>query len=187
MFADLILGISLTINSLPYTFLNVYFPDAATLFTFLPSFTPPQNFYMTGDYNCHHTSWYGPAAQDYPDLIRNAATRSPAGAQWTEKHQLVLANRPGVFTHLPRNGNRPSIIDLTWSRSNATPIVTSWHAPPDGGHESDHTSTYSMITIALPVFTPRRMYSKCDWKSFADTVKYAKHPGPPGSAADCLI
>lgn len=91
-----------------------------------------------------------------------------------------------MFTHFPRNGNRPSIIGLTWSCSKGASLVTSWHAPPDGDHGSDHTSTNTMLTIARPVFTPRRMFSKCDWSSFADTIKYADHPGPPSLAADYL-
>lgn len=141
---------------------------------------------MSGDFNCYNPAWYGPVAGDYRDLIRNASTNSNSLLQWTESHQLILGNIPVVFNHFPRNGYWPSSIDLTWSRFVSDSPFTSWHALPDAGNGLDHTLTYSVLNIALPTFTLHRMFSKCDWNSFADMIRYSNHPGPPTSAADTL-
>lgn len=94
----------------------------------------------------------------------------------------MLHNKLGVFTHFPRNGTRPSLLDLTWSCFQNCRLFSSWHAPADTGHGSDHTSTYSILNIVRPTFTPRRPFAKCTWSIFSDTIKAANPPGPPSSA-----
>lgn len=141
---------------------------------------------MSGDFNCHHPVWYGPATRDYAELIHNASTRSEALLQSAETYDLSLHNKAGVFTYFPRNGTRPSIVDLTWSRFQNGLLFSSWLAPADAGHGSDHTSTYAILNIARPTYTPRRRFVKCNWSLLSDTIKAAEPPGPPSSPEQAL-
>lgn len=48
MFNDSVLGLYLMINAYLVDFLNIYFSDAPILFSFLPSYQSPVNFYVLG-------------------------------------------------------------------------------------------------------------------------------------------
>lgn len=58
--------------------------------------------------------------------------------------------------------------------------------PLDGGHGSDHAATYSLLSTSPPPYVPRRLFSTCDWSSFANTVFSPGNPGPASSVANCL-
>lgn len=186
LISDCVVGLTNTINTHPVNFLNVCFSHNATLFSFLPTCIPSPDFYIVGDFNCHHNDWYGPASIDYADLIRNASIRSSALLQWVKNSELHLHNTSGVFTHFPRNSNRPPIVDQSFSPFENGSLVTSWPAPNNNGHGSDHTYTSCILNIALPFYTPRRLTSKCIWGMFSQTITSVPTPGPPTSASSAL-
>lgn len=66
LFCDCVLRLTLTINTRPPDFVNVYFSHAAAMFSFLPTYSPPPNFNISVDFNSTPNALYGPAMNDYP-------------------------------------------------------------------------------------------------------------------------
>lgn len=64
---------------------------------------------------------------------------------------LKLQNTLGEYTHYPRNGHSPSIVDLTFTRGYANTDVLNWTL--GGNRGSDHLSTHIHITTERNIGT----------------------------------
>ena len=81
---------------------------------------------------------------------------------------LNLHNKPGLYTHFPRNNSSPSIVDLTFTRGQATLDLLDWTLGNDFG--SDHLSTHLHICNRGTTTTTRLAWSKANWEKFATEV-----------------
>lgn len=106
------LSITIIINALLLYFLNLYFYNTTTLFSFLLSFLPASSFTKAVDFDCHHRSYYGPAATDYPDLILDASTCSIALISSVKIYELLVSNILAIDNYFVHKDNQPSIMDL---------------------------------------------------------------------------
>src|SRR3978361_834044 len=152
------------------TLFNFYSPGRAEpLAAILPTFKPPNNCILMGDLNAHHPWWQGPL----PSTIR-ISRASQAIADWLEDNNFHLQNEPSIPTHHPRNGGRPSTIDLCLSRGSTTQSIRTLAV------DHDTTSDHSAITITLSLPTPtvpevpRRCWLRADWGKFDSRIQSAK-------------
>jgi hypothetical protein len=110
---DSFLGITVTmpITQKKFTLFNFYSPGRSEpLATILPTLNLPTDCLLMGDLNAHHPWWQGPL----PPTVR-ISRASQAIADWLENNNFHLENEPSIPTHHPRNGGRPSTIDLCLS------------------------------------------------------------------------
>jgi len=110
--ADSFLGTTITTpHDQEFTLLNFYSPGRAEpLAAILSTIHLPGNCIQMGDLNAHHPWWQGPL----PLTVR-VSRASQAIADWLEDNNFHLENEPSIPTHHPRNGGRPSNIDLCLS------------------------------------------------------------------------
>ena len=151
------------------TLFNFYSPGRAEpLAAILPTFKPPNDCILMGDLNAHHPWWQGPL----PSTVR-ISRASQAIADWLEDNNFHLQNKPSIPTHHPRNGGRPSTIDLCLSRGSTTQSILSLAVNHDT--TSDHSAV--TVTLSLPTATapavPRRCWRKADWRLFDSRVQSA--------------
>jgi len=156
-------------NRKSFTLFNFYSPGRAEpLARILPTFKPPNNCILMGDLNAHHPWWQGPL----PPTIR-ISRASQAIADCLEDNNFHLQNEPSIPTHHPRNGGRPSNINLCLSRGSTTQSVLSLAV------DHDTTSDHSTVTItqSLPLApapaVPRRCWCRADWGLFDSRVQPA--------------
>ena len=82
---------------------------------------------------------------------------------------LNLHNKPGLYTHFPRNNSSPSIVlDLTFTRGQATQDLLDWTLGNDFG--SDHLCTHLHICNRVTTTTASLAWSKANWEKFATEV-----------------
>jgi len=168
---DSFLGTMITTscNQKTFTLFNFYSPGRAEpLAAILPTLKVPTDCLLMGDFNAYHPWWQGP-------LPRTAriSSASHAIADWLEENNFHLHNELAIATHHPRNGGRPSIIDLCLSRGSTTQSILTLAV--DHETTSDHSSLTA--TLALPYSIPsapaRRNWPKANWATFHEHLKAA--------------
>lgn len=71
------------------------------------------------------------------------------------KISLNLQNITGKYTY-PRNGNSPPIVDLTFTKGQATDDIVDWTL--GGDFDSDHLSTHIRLTLrSITEEAPQRL------------------------------
>jgi hypothetical protein len=161
-----------------FTVYNVYSRGGLdTFFTkVIRSLHPTPSCILLGDFNCHHPWWYA----DYgsPTQQQKTMSLSPNAyriVDWLEDQDFQLINSPGVPTHYPSNGNKPSIIDLTFAHGAVGDNISTWRAL----HES--TSDHSIITFDLSLpnsHLPKpsapiiiNCYKQANWDVFRQCIR----------------
>jgi len=168
---DSFLGTTITTlhNQKTFTLFNFYSPGRAEpLAAILPTLKLPTDCLLMGDFNAHHPWWQGPL----PRTVR-ISSASHSIADWLEENNFYLHNEPAIPTHHPRNGGRPSTIDLCLSRGSTTQSILVLAV--DHNTTSDHSSVTA--TLALPytiLRTPtRRNWHKANWATFHEYIHSA--------------
>jgi ribonuclease HI len=168
---DSFLGTAITssYNQKTFTLFNFYSPGRAEpLAAILPTLKLPNDCLLMGDFNAHHPWWQGPL----PSTAR-ISRGSQTIANWLENNNFHLQNEPAIPTHHPRNGGRPSTIDLCLSRGSTTQSILSLAVDHDT--TSDHSAV--TVTLSLPIATapavPRRCWRRADWELFNSRVQSA--------------
>jgi hypothetical protein len=132
--------------------------------------------YSTGRSNCHHPWWYAdygrPTQDQKPTRLSPNATQI---VEWLEDHDFQLVNVPGVTTHSPSNGNKPSIIDFTCVPGTVAECVSNWCVT------NSNTSDHRVITfdvwmanssIAEPnTPTIHNCWKRANWDTFQTSIK----------------
>ena len=127
---------------------------------------------MCGDFNSHHRTWYGHQAILHQSHLRRDAKLADDLVERLFDLSLVLRNEPGTYTHFPRNGSSPSVIDLTFTRGQSCEDVLDWTLGDDFG--SDHLSTHLHLHLdndAAPIVG--LAWSKTNWGRFTAVLDEA--------------
>ena len=167
--SDCFLGIRLATALCTFTIYNFYSPGRQHAVCHLfHTFLPDQNSIICGDFNSHHTMWYGYRSGQHQ---RHLSSDSGLADTLVEKIiglALDLKNTPGEYTHFPRNGSSPSIVDLTLTRGQTSNDVLDWTLGDDFG--SDHLSQH--IHLSIQQTSPKLMlaWSKTNWATFSATM-----------------
>jgi ribonuclease HI len=168
---DSFLGTTITTshNQKTFTLFNFYSPGRAEpLAAILSTIKLPNDCLLMGDLNAHHPWWQGPL----PPTAR-ISRASQTIADWLEVNNFHLHNEPSIPTHHPRNGGRPSTIDLCLSRGSTTQSILTLAV------DHDTTSDHSVVTITLsfPITTvpatPRHCWHRADWERFDSRIRSA--------------
>lgn len=145
--------------------MNIYTPTKKETEQVLTNHTPLSACFMTGDFNSHHSEWYGERS-DHKELLRNSSGLAKFMVDWTDWFGFCLKITPGVVMHFPSNGNSPSIIDLTFIRGHLTTITKGWSWDIGKAGDSDHAVTTRLLAMHPPTIIPRRLYRQMDWAAF---------------------
>jgi len=168
---DSFLGTAITssYNQKTFTLLNFYSPGRVEpQAAILPTLKLPNDCLLMGDFNAHHLWWQRPL----PSTAR-ISRGSQTIANWLEDNNFQLQNELSIPTHHPRNGGRPSTIDLCISRGSTTQSVLSLAVDHD--ITSDHSAV--TVTLSLPMapapVVPCRCLCRADWGLFDSRVQSA--------------
>lgn len=165
-FENCAIAVSITLNNKRMEIINVDAPhkketkDALLNLKILPSCL------LAGDFNAHHTNWYGALAPDKSNIIRASKPSAEFLVEWTDRHGLLLLNTPGTLTHFPRNGSGPSIPDCTFASKDLYSAVANWTADAIDNGDSDHAKLTTTLHVAQPIFQPKRQHHRTDWNLF---------------------
>lgn len=128
--------------------------------------TFPKRCLFTGDFNAHHPWW-------------NSRIRTPKHAELLvellQSNHFDLLNEEDAPTHFPANGNRPSVLDLTFASSDVYPIVSKWALDQDSATGSDHSvirfevQSLQHTTVPNPC-SNRYNWKKADWELFGQSL-----------------
>jgi hypothetical protein len=155
-------------TSPPFTIYNFYSPGTPhAIANLLPSFHPHLPAIIMGDFNAHH-EWWGSTTTINDDQIRRQRDQSQTIANWMEDHHFFLHNKPGHPTHFPRNGMRPSVIDLCFSAGCITGKILMHEINPDS--TSDHAICTIHLNLTIPSKAPKRAWHRADWTLFWQTI-----------------
>jgi hypothetical protein len=170
------LGVTIKTSQHPLTLYNFYSPGghSTAVAHLLPSFVPRPHSLICGDFNAHHSLWYGDRAPEYSNTISRTDNNHNAEiiVDHAITHSLTLHNTPGEFTFYHRVATlRPTIIDLTFSRGQVTNLITDWKLGES--FNSDHLSQHITLSLIAPPDVPYRAWSKTDWTIFEDALKDA--------------
>jgi hypothetical protein len=101
---------------------------------------------ITGDYNLHHPMW------SREDRLENPDQMTTDIVDWLTQGDYSMLNQRGEITHRARhNGERPSVIDLSFANHQATTQDTfkNWAIDPALAHDSDHNAIIFTIDHGL--------------------------------------
>ena len=101
---------------------------------------------LTGDFNLHHPDW------SLEDRTHNPDQLATNISEWLTQKNFTLLNKRGEITHLARHpGERPSVIDLSFTNPTATLQDTfkDWAITPDLAMDSDHNAIKFTIDQGL--------------------------------------
>ena len=160
-------GVKISLNnSFSLSFVNVYGPPIRSSPTdgrtdsFSPSILPSsRNFFILGDFNCHHPLW------------NSRGTSDPRGEEvfdWVISSVLLPLNDPDTPTLLHRSSGSRSSLDISFAPS-ALAFSYSWEVLQDLG--SDHLPILLSVPISS-VFRPNERppsfnFQKARWDGFA--------------------
>jgi len=122
-----------------------------------------------GDLNAHHPWWQGPLPS-----TANISCGSQTIANWLEDNNFHLQNEPAIPTHHPRNGRRPSTIDLYFSQRSTTQSILT--LAMDHNTTSDHSAisvALSLPTVTTPV-APHQCWRRANWETFDSRIQSAE-------------
>lgn len=177
------IGVQLNTSRKPITIYNFYSPgNPKAIFNLFHTFKPDPDSIITGDFNLHHDWWYAEKADEYDKLLREDRDKATFIIDKLLTHSYTLNSRPGTPTHFPRNGQRPTIIDLTFSNGEGTEAIRG--CALGDSFTSDHLSTQILLDLQPPQPTPSRQWKKADWKLFESEftgagLDFSKLSSPP--------
>ena len=161
---------TMTIDPGPFTVYNLYSPGRQQAVCHLfHGFKPDRNAIICGDLNSHHRMWYGNKANRHQKHLSSDVGLAEGLVDNLLRLSLKLRNKPGKYTHFPRNGSSPSVVDLTFTRGR--PEILSWSLGDDFG--SDHRSSHLHIQLQTPPPHTRLAWSKANWPRFSQEVREA--------------
>ena len=105
-------------------------PEHANIF-------PQHATLITGDFNLHHPTWSREDRDPNPDQEASSVN------DWLARQNYSMLNKKGEVTHIARhNGERPSVIDLSFANNTARRLDTfkDWAIDPSISHDSDHNA-----------------------------------------------
>jgi len=161
---DSFLGTKITSSNIQksFTLFNFYSPGRAEpLAAILPTLKLPNDCLLMGDLNAYHPWWQGPLPS-----TAHISCGSQTIANWLEDNNFHLQNEPSIHTHHPRNGRRPSTIDLCFSQGSTTQSVLTLAV--DDITTSDHSAI--SVALSLPMVAtlvaPCRCWHRANWETF---------------------
>ena len=131
------------LNQPPVTIINIYNDtpsgDQCILnrLRLANNIIPQHATLITGDFNLHHPTW------SREDRALNPEPIAVNTAEWLARENFSMLNEKGEITHLARhNGERPSVIDLSFANPTASRLATfkDWAIDPEIAHDSDHNA-----------------------------------------------
>ena len=134
-------------------------------------FTPESDAIICGDFNSHHRMRYGYRSGEHHRQLSNDAGFANQLVEKITDLSLNLQNKPGLYTHFPRNNSSPSIVDLTFTRGQATLDLLDWTLGNDFG--SHHLSTHLHVCNRVTSTVPRLAWSNANWEKFANEVSHS--------------
>ena len=150
------------------TIYNLYSPGRQrAICHFFQGFRPDSNAIVCGNFNSHHQMWYGHRSAQHDRQLSNDATLANQLVDKLVDLAFDLKNIPGLYTHFPRNNSSPSVIDLTFTRGQASQDLLDWTLGEDFG--SDHLSTHLHINATSPMPNISLAWSKVNWTNFTTT------------------
>ena len=81
-----------------------------------------------------------------------------------------LQNKPGLYTHFPRNNSSPTIVDIIFTRGQATLDILDWTLGNDFSSEHLSTHLYVCNWVITTVLTWRLAWFKANWETLAKEV-----------------
>lgn len=109
-----IVSVAIDLPQTTMEIINIYAPSGNETNSFLTNYTPTTNALIGGDFNVHHTMWYGHEATERTELIKNSKTKAEKLITFIQELGLTLQNTSGTFTHFSKAINyRNSIPNLT--------------------------------------------------------------------------
>jgi hypothetical protein len=174
---DAVIGCKIKIQGNPsFTLYNVYSKGEHDRFfaQVTKNLSPTPSCIILGDFNCHHSWWYG----DYNTATHHQKTVrvSPNANQivdWLEWRNFQLVNAPGTPTHYPSNGNRPSIIDLTFARGRIAENVSNRRVLD--ASTSDHSLITFDVTFANKIYARPNIPTEVNFWKRANWDVFKKH------------
>lgn len=112
--------------------------------------------------------WYGHHASRHQHLLLNDASLADHLVERLVDVSLDLQNKPGLYTHYPRNSSSPSVVDLTFTRGRLSSDILDWTLGEDFG--SDHLRTHIRVSSPVQTATPKLAWSKANWEDFATAL-----------------
>lgn len=145
-------------------FINLYNPSDNSVAPLLSQIDLPSDskIMITGDFNLHHADWSKEGQQ--------CQAKAGALVDWMRANDFNLLNRPGEITWFrsastnnPNRSHQHSVLDLTWSSTNALNSIADWGVRKDLHNGSDHLPITWRITLNkgyVPPSLPK--YRTCD-------------------------
>ena len=98
----------------------------------------PARSLLLGDFNAHHHLW---------DSTLRTSRNSDGTIGIIERFNLGLVNEPDIPTHFPRNGNKPSVIDLAFASYSLLENILNWSVEESESELAEASSTGSDHTV----------------------------------------
>lgn len=131
---DCILAIAVLINDNHMKFIDVYASNKVEAPAFLATHHPLRDSLLAGDFNAHHTAWYGKQAIEIDGVLHASSRQADMLVELTTEHQYLLINSSSTPTHFPRMANRSDTVPAhRLARRHAPTVFESWSRDPDGG------------------------------------------------------
>ena len=167
--SDSFLGIRLSSRQCTFTVYNFYSPGRQHAICHLfHSFQPDPNCIICGDFNSHHPMWYGHRSGLHQRHLSGDSGLADHLVESIIDLSLDLQNKTGEYTHFPRNGSSPSIVDLTFTRGQSSYDILNWTLGDDFG--SEHLSQHIHLTIQQPNSKLMLAWTKTNWDLFNTTL-----------------
>ncbi|KAL1140057.1 hypothetical protein AAG570_007034 [Ranatra chinensis] len=167
-----IIGVQVNVGTRPVNFFSIYKPPDTKLDcdVLLDILSEPQVTVVAGDFNAKHTFW-------------NCSGKNTAG---TTLYKFIEANRhvhlsvPTEFTHIPDNGNSPSLDLVLTNRGHKiarTRVLISG--------SSDRLPVYFQVQFPEIIFPEASLqYHLADWKLFRESLNDGTSTAKPALTTD---
>ncbi len=114
------------------------------------------------DANAHSRAWGEETTNPRGELLED----------WLMINGMYIMNVGRVPTHIPDNGNRSTIIDLTLTNEWAQELINEWTVVTEEPSLSDHRLIrYNMEVIELKERIPTRSLGKVEWSKYRTTLQ----------------
>ena len=110
--------------------------------------------------------WYGNKASLHQKHLSGESGLAKGLVDNILRLSLQMHNKPGLYTHFPRNGSSPSVVDLVFTRGETE--IRSWILGDDFG--SDHKSTHLHLALRPNPTTSRLAWDKTNWPLLLEEV-----------------
>ena len=125
----------------------------------------PERTILAGDFNSHHLWWNSKAKRNL---------RHEKLITLLEQNDFDLLNEEDTPTRHYNNGS--SVLDLTFSTADVTPLISNWTVDEDNPTSSDHEVIHFDITSdseehILPLTNEKWNWKKAEWEGFSEHLK----------------